>query len=419
VLKKGFYVLNILYISHRIPYPPNKGDKIRSFNEIRHLAQNHDLHLAFLVDDPADVQHVEALREYCIGLDYEMINPRLQKFKVLPQIVAGKALSVPYFYSKRLQVAVDRQLASGDVDAVVCFSGPMAEYVLKSNALNEKKRPTLIMDFCDVDSDKWGQYAVGAKGPMKKVYALEQRRMLAYEGLVNQSFDHSIFITKQEAQLFQRLYPAAKKLQIVGNGVDFAFFDPATCTGEAAPRPRAAGPVLVFTGAMDYHANVDAVTWFCNEVFPGVEKEIGGEFCIVGSKPAPAVRDLEKTPGVRVTGFVEDIRPWYSRADISVLPLRLARGVQNKLIEAMAMEKAVVTSTKAAEAIGAISGRHLVVADTAEELSRAILELHRNPELRKTMGKEARRFVVEHFDWRKNMEKLESLLVSTQGHKNF
>ncbi len=449
--------MKILYICHRIPYPPNKGDKIRSFNEVKYLAETHDLYLAFLVDDPADVKHVDPLREYCVDLAWEQVDPRQQKIKAAPQLLLGKPISLGYFYSQGLQRKIDEWAGAVDFDAVVCFSGPMAEYVFRSNAFNQKsgKAPRLIMDFCDVDSDKWGQYAVDAKFPMNIVYGLEQKRLLTYEAKVNREFDHSVFVTDNEAQLFKELAPGASNMEVVGNGVDFEFFNldavsdttvdnttdarrgaaccaPTTTAttsadnqrddiprrGEAVPRPRATQRVaptepmrLVFTGAMDYHANVDAVTWFCRDILPIIRKAgINLEFYIVGGRPTPAVQALEQIPGVTVTGFVDDIRPWYASADVCVIPLRLARGVQNKVLEAMAMQRPVVTTTKAAEGVGAKDLQHLLVADSPEDIAQSVIELCKNPNARMQLGEAGRTFVTENFDWKRNMEKLEELL---------
>ncbi|KIH75382.1 sugar transferase, PEP-CTERM/EpsH1 system associated [Geoalkalibacter ferrihydriticus] len=411
--------MKILYICHRIPYPPNKGDKIRSFNEVKYLAEHHDLHLAFLVDDPADMQHVDALREYCVDLAFVQINPPVQKVKAVSQMLIGKPLSLPYFYSSNLQQQIDAWAQAQTFDAIVCFSGPMAEYVYRSDVWSKERRPRLIMDFCDVDSDKWGQYAQDAKFPMNIVYGLEQKRLLAYESRVNREFDHSVFITDNEAQLFKNQMPDARNIEVVGNGVDFEFFNPDPRRGEAClaqgnacVAPTENSPTnLVFTGAMDYHANVDAVVWFCREILPRITKAgIDAHFYIVGGKPTPAVQALGQMPNVTVTGFVDDIRPWYAKADVCVIPLRLARGVQNKVLEAMAMERPVVTTTKAAQGVGAKDLQHLLIADSAESIAAAVIDLCNNPGARRELGDAGRKFVVENFDWRRNMEKLEKLL---------
>ncbi|AJF06491.1 glycosyltransferase [Geoalkalibacter subterraneus] len=424
--------MKILYICHRIPYPPNKGDKIRSFNEVKYLAENHDLYLAFLVDDPADVKNVDPLRKYCVDLAWEEVDPRQQKIKAAPHMLLGKPLSLPYFYSSSLQRKIDQWAGAVDFDAVVCFSGPMAEYVFKSNTLKREsgKAPRLVMDFCDVDSDKWGQFSREGKFPMNIVYGLEQKRLLAYEAKVNREFDCSILVTENEAHLFKTLVPEARNVEVVGNGVDFKFFNPEAVPGNtvdttidgptsASPQtgdhrddaPRTEPMHLVFTGAMDYHANVDAVTWFCRDILPIIrESGIDVEFYIVGGRPTPAVKALEQVPGVTVTGFVDDIRTWYAQADVCVLPMRLGRGVQNKVLEAMAMQRPVVTTTKAAEGVSAKDLQHLLVADSPEDIARSVIELCKNPNARTQLGEAGRTFVTENFDWKRNMEKLEELL---------
>ncbi|MGE4343962.1 MAG: hypothetical protein AB7F20_06695, partial [Geoalkalibacter sp.] len=238
----------VLYLAHRIPFPPNKGDKIRSFNEIKHLAQKYDLYLGFLIDDPADLKHVEALREYCVDLAWDQIDPKKKKIKSAPHMLLGRALSLPYFYSADLQRTIDRWIEEQHFDAVLCFSGPMAEYVFKSNTLDRRSdnAPRLVMDFCDVDSDKWGQYAADARFPMNIVYGLEQKRLLAYEARVNHEFDYSIFVTDNEARLFEELVPGARNVEVVGNGVDFEFFNPAAVpdnTVDTTAAPRRGAPM--------------------------------------------------------------------------------------------------------------------------------------------------------------------------------
>ncbi|MDY6849189.1 MAG: hypothetical protein SV239_08710, partial [Thermodesulfobacteriota bacterium] len=234
----------VLYLAHRIPFPPNKGDKIRSFNEIKHLAQKYDLYLGFLIDDPADLKHVEALREYCVDLAWDQIDPKKKKIKSAPHMLLGRALSLPYFYSADLQRTIDRWIEEQHFDAVLCFSGPMAEYVFKSNTLDRRSdnAPRLVMDFCDVDSDKWGQYAADARFPMNIVYGLEQKRLLAYEARVNHEFDYSIFVTDNEARLFEELVPGARNVKVVGNGVDFEFFNPAAVPDNTVDTTTTAAP---------------------------------------------------------------------------------------------------------------------------------------------------------------------------------
>jgi sugar transferase (PEP-CTERM/EpsH1 system associated) len=276
------------------------------------------------------------------------------------------------------------------------------------------------MDFCDLDSDKWRQYAGESAVPAKLIYWLESKLLLSYEKRVNRLFDYSVFVSEPEADLFLRLDPGAKNVKAISNGVDHVYFSPRSDEASSAavlkpPCFDSKTPVLLFTGAMDYHANIDGVAWFCNEVFPVIRNEIPlVEFYIVGSNPTPEVKKLAENPGVTVTGFVEDIRPYYKAADVCVIPLRLARGIQNKVLESMSMAKAVVTTSKALEGIGATPGKHLLVADDARAMATAASDLLSVENKRQSLGENARQFVVSRFDWPANMKLLEDLLQEKQ-----
>ena len=484
--------MKILYLSHRIPYPPNKGDKIRSFNEIKYLSSSHEIHLACLADNPADLKHANDLNQYCKKVYVAPLNKTIAKAKSLSSLFHDRPLSVAYFYSNSLQTEINQWLSGNSYDAIICFSSPMAEYLLRSPFLaarfssgstshNQQREtsiqylasstqypipntryPKLIMDFCDLDSDKWLQYSQKTQFPMSLVYKMESRLLLRYEEQINQLFDNSIFVSQQEVNLFQTLFPKAKNISVIPNGVDYNYFSPyqtainehlesstqypvpstqySTSSRPAIrnsqptnhqssivnrqssiaqhpassaqyPVPNIQRPILLFTGAMDYHANIEGVTWFCNDVFPAVKSEFPeSQFYIVGSKPHPKVRNLGSNDGVRVTGFVEDIRPYYQAADVCVIPLRLARGIQNKVLEAMAMGKAVVTTSKAIEGIRAATGKQVLVEDTPNGFSNMVLTLIKDRETRKRLGTNARQFVMKNYNWSTNMKKLDALL---------
>ncbi len=408
--------MKILYLSHRIPYPPNKGDKIRSFNQVKFLGERHQLDLICLADEPGDMKYQADLEKLCQRVAVFPLNKTVAKVRGLASLACGKSISVGYFYQRNMQACFDRWLEERGYDAIVCFSSTMAEYIFRSRQPileGSQKRPKLIMDFCDVDSDKWRQYASEARLPMKIIYGLEQRRLLAYEIQVNKCFDCSIFVTAQEADLFRGFFPAVRELAVIQNGVDFDYFKPAN---EPTPDAGSLGggtarPTLVFTGAMDYHANVDGVTWFAKEIWPVLKQRFPDlQFFIVGSKPTQAVQSLGQLAGIEVTGFVDDIRDYYRIADVCVIPLRLARGVQNKALEAMAMGRAVITTSKANVGIRAKDNEHLLVADTPEEFIRNIALLLQDHQKGETLGKQARAFVTENFDWSRNMAKLDQLL---------
>jgi len=446
--------MNILYIAHRIPYPPNKGDKIRSFNEIKYLSQRHEIHLACLADDPKDLEYEEHLKGFCKSTKVVLINPKLAKLKSSIGLFSTKPLSVSYFYSRKLQQTVDQLLSTNDYDAIFCFSSPMAEYVFKSKLLvssclklekslvkglpvtrNEQQetsnlhpatrnhqpstsnhRPStrLIMDFVDVDSDKWAQYSKYARFPKSWIYALEGRRLADYERNVAEKFDHSIFVTEAEERIFKSKNSHIQNVSVISNGVDLDYFSPTVSQAQATSnQPPATGnqqPVIVFTGAMDYYANVDGVIWFTNEILPLIKKEIPGvKFFVVGSNPTREVRKLANYDGVTVTGYVKDTREYLRRATVVVVPLRIARGVQNKILEAMAMGLSVVATPQAFEGIDAKPKEVLILEESAEKFGESVVQLLRDICLRKFLGDNARKAVEDNYIWTRNLGKLDEI----------
>lgn len=408
--------MKILYIAHRIPYPPNKGDKIRTFNEIKHLSASHEIDLACLADNPEDMKYKRNLEKYCKKVKIIPLNTKLAKLKSLFALFHNAPLSVTYFYSRLLQKRINNWLSSTQYDAVICFCSAMAEYVFRSSASNpslNSNSPVLIMDFCDLDSDKWGQYAKRSRFPLNIIYKIENKRLFEYEKHINSIFHHSVFVSQREKDLFLELYPSARNITAIPNGVDYEYFSPTAKFDTLNSKNSHPDPVLVFTGAMDYYANVEGITWFCYEILPGIRKFFPkAQFYIVGSNPVAKVKELEKIKGVTVTGFVDDIRPYYQFADVCVVPLRIAAGIQNKILEAMSMGKPVVTTAKALEGIHAVSGEQIWVEDKSSNFSDAVIILLKALEQRKALGAKARVFIKEKYNWKINMNIFENLLSS-------
>jgi sugar transferase (PEP-CTERM/EpsH1 system associated) len=320
--------------------------------------------------------------------------------------IKGKTITVGYFYRKKVQQIIDQWLSDTDYDAIICFSSPMAEYILnKSTKLLINQSTKTIMDFCDMDSEKWLQYSQRSKFPLNLIYRIENKRLLKYEKKINKSFDNSVFVSQQEADLFYILFPEAKNVSIIENGVDYEYFSPEPLT--LNPEPR----TLLFTGAMDYWANVDGVLWFCEKILPIVKDRYPKvQFHIVGNNPNPEIQKLGSNKDINVTGFVEDIRPYYNNADICVIPLRIARGLQNKVLEAMSMGKAVITTSAAVQSIRATPGVHLLVEDNFNKFAEAVSMLLENHSLRINLGTNARQFVKSNYNWQKNMKKFDKLI---------
>lgn len=409
---------NILYIAHRIPYPPNKGDKIRTFNEIKYLSRSCSIDLVAFADDPDDVRYKSDLERYCHSVHIILLHPFWAKIKGIAALCSGRSISEGYFFDRKMLRKINEFTSRRDYLAIFCFSSPMAQYVLKLlPALNKKTDPPrLIMDFCDVDSEKWAQYSKSSFFPMKPIYAVEAGRLLRFEKKVNSVFDTSIFVSKNEAELFKTLVPGSKQVMAITNGVDFDYFSPFIQQhGDAeiadGREKNSPAPVLLFAGAMDYHANVEGVTWFCEKILSGIKDAFPEvQFIIAGSNPLPTVRRLEEIENVIVTGFVEDIRPYYQRADICVVPLRIARGIQNKVLEAMSMAKPVVATPAALDGIGADPAVHFIMADDAEAFASEVIGLLRDSVRAKNIGTAARAFVKKEFAWDACLKKFEELL---------
>ena len=390
----------ILYLCHRIPYPPNKGDKIRSFNEIKFLSRTHTIDLITLADDPEDMKYAETLQRYCRQVAVFPLNKKMATLKGVLSMIKGQSISQGYFYDQEFQNAFDRQTAAQKYDTLVCFSSPMAEYVFKAASKKQDIAQTLIMDLCDLDSDKWNQYADKKSFPFNWVYKREAVQLLSFEKKINQNFNKTVFVSQKEAELFRKYYPDAKNIDIIPNGVDHGYFNPEN----TVRLEEATVPVISFFGAMDYYANVDGALWFAQKILPLIKEKIPTVvFYIVGSNPDAKLKALTADPGIKVTGFVADIREYYAQARVCVIPLRIARGVQNKVLEAMAMEKAIVTTTPAVQGVSVFDKSVLNIQDQPEPFADQVISLLQDAHLRQKMGKAARQHIKENFNWEHNM----------------
>ncbi len=393
---------DLLFLAHRIPYPPNKGDKIRSWHLLRHLTENWRVHLGAFVDDPEDWRHADVLRDLCADLLLLALDPLGGRLRALAGLVRGEALTLPYYRNRRLSRWVDAKLEAG-VDTVVVYSSAMAQYVMDAPGCSR------VMDFVDIDSDKWRQYAPTKAWPLSWLYGREGRRLLDWERRVAAEFDAALFVSAAEAEDFRALAPKSKeKIGYYNNGVDAEFFSPDA--DYATPYPESIRPI-VFTGAMDYWPNIDAVTWFSREVLPAVlRSHPDAVFYIVGSKPGAEVRALEGEH-VKVTGRVEDVRPYLAHARAVVTPLRIARGIQNKVLEAMAMAQTVVSSSQALEGISAERGKEVLCADSPAEFAGAVSAVLEGARC----GDAARQRVLADYAWDANLAIVDAWLDGRGG----
>ena len=393
---------NILYLVHRLPYPPNKGDKVRSYHLLKHLAARHRVFLGTFIDDSQDEAYVDKLPEFCADMHIVRISPRTAKIRSLTGLLSNEALTLHYYRNAGLQAWVTRTLRKQKIDAAVIFSSAMAQFVQGIPNLRT------LVDFVDVDSAKWTQYAPNHRWPMSWLYRREGERLLAFERSVAQQVTQSFFVTENETELFCNSAPECKgRVDAMCNGVNAEFFSPE----HALATPFKPGELpLVFTGAMDYWPNIDAVTWFSTEILPQLlQRRPAARFYIVGRSPTPAVLALA-SERVVVTGTVDDVRPYLQHAAVVVAPLRLARGIQNKVLEAMAMGVPVVASQECAGPVDAVPERDFLTAGTVEDYVRQIECLLQSPERSAAMGKAARDQVLARYSWDAHLSKIDQYL---------
>jgi sugar transferase (PEP-CTERM/EpsH1 system associated) len=388
----------LLFLAHRIPFPPNKGDKIRSFHLLRHLSARFEIHLGAFVDDPDDWQYQDALKPYCASIKLLPLNPRRAKLASLAGLLTGEALTLPYYRSGELKRWAAELAATGKVTHGLAFSSAMAQFMPAGLARR-------VLDMVDVDSDKWTQYASTQRWPLSWMYAREGRKLAEWEARVAQDFDATLLVSHAEAALLKQRVPQARhKIGAFENGVDADYFSPARDYPNPYPTDVRG---IVFTGAMDYWPNMDAVTWFAERIFPAVRDAVpGAQFTIVGSRPTEAVMALMRQPGVVVTGGVPDVRPWLAHAACAVAPLRIARGVQNKVLEAMAMARPVIASAQAAEGIRAEAGRDFILALGEADFAHAVVAQLQSA----SSAVPARECVLAHYDWTRNLAAIDPLL---------
>lgn len=397
--------MNILYLAHRIPYPPDKGDKMVSYHQVRHLGARHRLHLVCFADDRSDLAHADVLREFCASVDVVYRSPRSARLAGLRGLLDGRSISVAAFDSPALRRAATERLRGADI--VLAFSSVMAQYVPSGDW-----RPR-VMDFVDADSEKWRLYASRSRWPASWLYAREADRLGRFEEAVARSWDQSLFVCEREARVLRSRAPGVP-VGVIPSGVDLEYYAPpprAAVPGNGSGPHAAGGPRLVFTGMMDYFPNVDGVRWFAAEVFPRVREAIpNARFTVVGRNPARSVRALASVPGIEVTGAVPDVRPYLAASDLACVPLRVARGLQNKMLEAMAMGLPVVATTPAYEGLDAPEGAGIEVADDPAGFAARVIALLREEGRRLEAGRRARAYVEARHKWADHGAALEALL---------
>ena len=400
--------MNILFLAHRIPYPPNKGDKIRSFHQLKHLASFGSVYLGTLIDDARDVKYETNLKKICDEVKVVTITSKIRKLVSVLGHIKGKPASVCHFYDRRLQQWVDEILVSKKIDFVFCFSSTMAEYLFCSSQWDKLQQGNvkLLMDYCDVDSQKWLDYSRIKKWPLAGFFAHEGMLLIEYEQRIADTFNSCFLASSREKSMFDERHRATN-VEILENGVDLDFFSNHTPFDSREQDL----PILVFTGAMDYDVNIDGVCWFVDKIWPRiVQRGPEVQFYIVGSKPTPDIISLGKKTNIVVTGYVDDIREFYTKATICIAPLQIARGIQNKILEALAMSKAVVCTDNAFEGINAEAGEDLLVLNKPEDFADGVVALLADAKRRQKMGVNGRSRMEKNYSWDAKLRVLEENL---------
>ncbi len=396
--------MRILYLCHRIPYPPDKGEKIRAFYQLRGICAQHEVDLFTLADDPRDVSYRSELARYCRNVTVERIRPSLARVRALPWFFTRTALTLPYFRSARLEREILRAIARRSYDRIVIYSSAMAQYVDWSSA------PPVITDLVDVDSDKWRQYSAFAKFPFSAIYRREGRALRRYEREVCRRSSAVVVTTEREARLVRGIW-SASHVHVIPNGVDAEHFRPAA-PGDSKSR------AIVFVGDMSYFPNVEAAIFFAKKVFPLVRTKVNdARFLIVGRNPAPSVLELQRINGVEVTGRVPDVRHWIAQAQVSAACFSISAGIPNKILEAMACSLPVVATPRGVQGLTRDVRDAVETAESPEALAALVVDLLKNPVIARRKGLEGRARVMAAYNWDRSLGLLLSLLENPQSRE--
>ena len=394
--------MNVLVISHRIPYPANKGEKIRTFNQIKYLAElGHDIHVVSPIEENEELIFAQQLAEYeNISVTIERLS--LKPLRLFKGLLLGESLSVANFYSAKLQQKINRLIQQKPFDFILCSSSAVAKYIYQSNCDIGAK---LLMDFMDLDSDKWQQYADKSSNPMRWVYQREAEKLSQYENTIQEKFHACFFIADTEVTLFKKHNPKANNVFSLGNGLNTQEFYPANIA------PKNENPVFIFTGVMDYKPNVDAVIWFVEKCWQELLLTFpSARFIIAGMNPNADIQKLSAIKGVEVTGFVDEILPYYHQADYFIAPFRLARGVQNKVLQAFACGLPVISTPMGAEGINCHDHQEILLANTPAEFIEKILLLEENTQLKRKISDAALSLISNEYSWPGKLQPLQDLI---------
>ena len=392
--------MRILCLTSRLPYPPNRGDRLRVFHFIEHFSHEHELSLVSFIADESERDHLIALRAFAQDVRVLSMSPGRSALNVALNIWRREPLQALYYRLGAMQRLVDEMIATADFDAIYVHLFRMAPYVAHHPQLYR------IVDLTDVISKEIDLSLRYRSTASRLVYLLERRRVARYERWVAQTFQETWLISDADRQVLAHSCPEAN-IRVMPNGVDLQLFHPT--------EQRCLPDSLIFVGHLRVLHNIDAATFLVQDVLPLVRKEIPScTLAIVGADPAPQIKQLGQFPGVTVTGFVPDLNEYLNNAAVFVAPLRFAAGIQNKVLEALAAGRPVVTTSLVNNGLGAQAGRHILVADDAPATAQQIVRLLTNPQLRDELGRAGRRFVEERYSWAHAVKRIRNIEESLQ-----
>ncbi|TKB03481.1 TIGR03087 family PEP-CTERM/XrtA system glycosyltransferase [Alteromonas portus] len=397
----------LLFLCHRMPFPPNKGDKITTFNLMNYLSKRFDLYLGSFIDDEFDKKYIDEVKAYCREVKFIDITRKRYLTSGLKSLMLAESVSTAHYRNEELQSWVHEVIDEHRIEYLFVYSSGMAQFIDFPVYKNKKR----VLDMADIDSDKWRQYCENKPFYSKIIYAREYKLLKKLEQKILSEFDAITLITDEERDLFKSLSPKAfsNKIITLSNGVDTDYFDP-SAQFDHTDSPLAESLSICFTGAMDYWANEDAVVWFCEKVWPLIiEEHPALIFYIVGGKPTERVKKLASIKGVFVTGRVVDVRPYIDKALVAVATLRIARGVQNKVLEAMSMAKPVVMTSMAQEGIALPTEQKRLVIDDEAIMAQTILNLVSDNARSTAIGEENRKWIVDRYSWEGALKPLDKL----------
>lgn len=405
--------MEILFLAHRIPFPPDKGDKIRSYRWLAALAARHAVHLGCFIDDAEDCAHVTQLRGLCASLHAVGLPRRKMALRAARGLVLGEALTVSVYRDPGLARWVEERLAAGRIDCILGYSSAMAGYCRPRVGAGVGR----ILDFVDVDAEKWRLLSLRSRGLRALLYRCEAARLMVHDRQAMLGFDLATFVSAAEAERFLTLAPeAAGRLRVLRNGVDARFFTPERGT----PDPYGAGgPVVVLTGVMNYWPNEEAAIWFATEVLPRLRALTPSlRFAVVGRSPSPRLRRLARLANIEVVGGVPDMRPYLAHATAVVAPLSAGLGVPNKILEGMAMARPVIATPEAVRGLDLEPGRDLLVAGGAEAFAAAVREALAGGARIEAIARQARQRVISDYDWDRVERQMQALVAEIGDASN-